>query len=150
PPSLCLLKSLQHAFCAVWVSAESVNVASLHSVTRVLDAWGKRIFNEIKTLLHTEPSTLLPDYSRVRPLSESLNDLFREVALLRKRITELSQRLATLEPLWVLDCWFEQMKQLQDVVLDFLKLMNFFCRKFKQSLKGQSHYLLVKVIISDN
>ncbi|KAM8880039.1 uncharacterized protein AB9W97_015074 isoform 1-T6 [Spinachia spinachia] len=78
--------------------AESVNVASVRSVTRVLDAWGKRIFREIKTLLHSEPSYLLPDYSRVRPLSESVNDLFREVSLLRMRISELSHRLATLEP----------------------------------------------------
>lgn len=31
-------------------------------------------------------------------MSESLNDLFREVSLLRKRITELSHRLETLEP----------------------------------------------------
>lgn len=36
---------------------------------------------------------------RVRYLSESLDDLFREVSLLRMRITELSQRLTTLEPL---------------------------------------------------
>nr|XP_046234486.1 uncharacterized protein si:ch211-243a20.3 [Scatophagus argus] len=78
--------------------ADSVNVASVRSVTRVLDTWGKRIFNEIKTLLHSQPNTLLPDYSRVRPLSESVNDLFREVSLLRRRITELSHRLATLEP----------------------------------------------------
>ncbi|XP_071757937.1 uncharacterized protein LOC139913714 [Centroberyx gerrardi] len=78
--------------------ADSVNVASVRSVTRVLDAWGKRIFNEIKTLLHSQPSTLLPDYSRVRPLSESVNDLFREVSLLHRRITELTHRLATLEP----------------------------------------------------
>ncbi|XP_034396834.1 uncharacterized protein si:ch211-243a20.3 [Cyclopterus lumpus] len=78
--------------------ADSVNVASVRSVTRVLDAWGKRIFREVKTLLHSEPSALLPDYSRVRPLSESVNDLFREVSLLRKRIVELSHRLATLEP----------------------------------------------------
>uniref|UniRef100_A0A3B3WKN9 Uncharacterized protein n=1 Tax=Poecilia mexicana TaxID=48701 RepID=A0A3B3WKN9_9TELE len=78
--------------------ADSVDVASVRSVTRVLDAWGKHIFREIKTLLHSQPSTLLPDYSRVRPLSESLNDLFREVSLMRHRITELSHRLATLEP----------------------------------------------------
>ncbi|CAJ1053477.1 uncharacterized protein si:ch211-243a20.3 [Xyrichtys novacula] len=78
--------------------ADSVNIAAVRSVTRVLDAWGKRIFNEIKTLLHSQPSALLPDYSRVRPLSESVNDLFREVSLLRRRITELSNRLATLEP----------------------------------------------------
>ncbi|KAM8842725.1 uncharacterized protein ACB058_014295 [Synchiropus picturatus] len=78
--------------------ADRVNVASVRSVTRVLDVWGKRIFNEIKTLLHSQPTTLLPDYSRVRPLSESVNDLFREVSLLHRRITELTRRLATMEP----------------------------------------------------
>uniref|UniRef100_A0A8C5HB83 Si:ch211-243a20.3 n=1 Tax=Gouania willdenowi TaxID=441366 RepID=A0A8C5HB83_GOUWI len=78
--------------------ADRVNVATVRSVTRVLDAWGKRIFSEIKSLLHSQPSTLLPDYSRVRPLSESLNDLFREVSLLHRRITELTHRLATLDP----------------------------------------------------
>uniref|UniRef100_A0A8C9RPA5 Si:ch211-243a20.3 n=1 Tax=Scleropages formosus TaxID=113540 RepID=A0A8C9RPA5_SCLFO len=77
---------------------DNVNVASVRSVTRVLDVWGKRIFSEIKNLLHSQPSALLPDYSRVRPLSESLNDLFREVSLLQRRITELNNRLATLEP----------------------------------------------------
>ncbi|XP_068178490.1 uncharacterized protein si:ch211-243a20.3 [Antennarius striatus] len=78
--------------------ADSVNVAPVRSVTRVLDTWGKRIFNELKTLLHSQPNTLLPDYSRVHPLSESVNDLFREVSLLRRRINELSHRLAILEP----------------------------------------------------
>lgn len=42
--------------------------------------------------------SLLSSTCRVRPLSESLNDLFREVSLLHRRITELSHRLATLEP----------------------------------------------------
>ncbi|KAJ8377355.1 hypothetical protein AAFF_G00260840 [Aldrovandia affinis] len=78
--------------------ADNVNIASVRSVTRVLDVWGKRIFNEIKHLLHSQPSALLPDYSRVRPLSESLNDLFREVSQLQRRIAELTNRLATLEP----------------------------------------------------
>ncbi|KAA0721908.1 hypothetical protein E1301_Tti020530 [Triplophysa tibetana] len=78
--------------------AENVNVANIRSITRVLDAWGKRIFKDIKTLLHSQPSDLLPDYSRVRPLSESLNDLFREVSHLQRRITDLNNRLATLEP----------------------------------------------------
>ncbi|KAJ8363307.1 hypothetical protein SKAU_G00121380 [Synaphobranchus kaupii] len=78
--------------------ADNVNIASVRSITRVLDVWGKRIFNEIKHLLHSQPSALLPDYSRVRPLSESLNDLFREVSLLQRRISELTNRLATLEP----------------------------------------------------
>ncbi|XP_059902235.1 uncharacterized protein si:ch211-243a20.3 [Gadus macrocephalus] len=89
---------LEYGFWNYREGADSVNVAAVRSVTRVLDAWGKRIFNEIKTLVHSQPSALLPDYSRVRPLSESVNDLFREVSLLHKRITELTHRLATLEP----------------------------------------------------
>uniref|UniRef100_A0AAY4ADC0 Uncharacterized protein n=1 Tax=Denticeps clupeoides TaxID=299321 RepID=A0AAY4ADC0_9TELE len=78
--------------------ADSVNVANVRSVTRALDSWGRKIFNEVKTLLHSQPSSLLPDYSRVRPLSESLNDLFREVSHLQRRIADLNHRLATLEP----------------------------------------------------
>ena len=35
---------------------------------------------------------------RVRPLSESVNDLFREVSLMHRRINELTHRLAALEP----------------------------------------------------
>uniref|UniRef100_A0A3Q2Z2A4 Si:ch211-243a20.3 n=1 Tax=Hippocampus comes TaxID=109280 RepID=A0A3Q2Z2A4_HIPCM len=77
---------------------DRVNVASVRSLTKVLDAWGKGIFKEIKTLLLSKPNTLLPDYSRVRPLSETINDLFREVIMLHQRITELSHRLATMEP----------------------------------------------------
>nr|XP_057942221.1 uncharacterized protein si:ch211-243a20.3 [Doryrhamphus excisus] len=78
--------------------ADRVDVASVRSLTKVLDSWGKQIFKEIKTLLHSKPNTLLPDYSRVRPLSETINDLFREISMLHLRITELSHRLATLEP----------------------------------------------------
>lgn len=52
----------------------------------------------INTLTHSSPvsRSLLPH--RVRPLSESLNDLFREVSHLQRRITDLNNRLATLEP----------------------------------------------------
>ncbi|XP_057698591.1 uncharacterized protein si:ch211-243a20.3 [Corythoichthys intestinalis] len=78
--------------------ADNVNVESVRSLTKVLDVWGKGIFKEIKTLLHSQPTTLLPDYSRVRPLSETINDLFKEVSMLHQRITELSDRLATMEP----------------------------------------------------
>lgn len=46
------------------LAAERVNVASVPSVTRVLDAWGKRIFTQVRSALHAQPSTLLPDYSR--------------------------------------------------------------------------------------
>ncbi|XP_061684692.1 uncharacterized protein si:ch211-243a20.3 [Syngnathoides biaculeatus] len=78
--------------------ADRVDVASVRSLTKVLDAWGKGIFKEIKTLLHSQPNALLPDYSRVRPLSETIDDLFTEVSALHRRIKELSRRLATTQP----------------------------------------------------
>ncbi|XP_066563682.1 uncharacterized protein LOC136751824 [Amia ocellicauda] len=77
--------------------ADWVSVRAVRSVTRVLDHWGNRIFTEVKNLLHSQPNSVLPDYSRVRPLSESLGDLFREVTLLQRRLSELSQRLDTVE-----------------------------------------------------
>lgn len=54
--------------------------------------------SQMDILLVNVKLQLLCSSCRVRPLSESLNDLFREVSLLRTRITELSQRLATVEP----------------------------------------------------
>lgn len=54
--------------------------------------WGSKLFRQVKL-------SLLCSSCRVRPLSESVNDLFREVSLLHRRITELSHRLATLEPI---------------------------------------------------
>lgn len=67
-------------WCPALVSADSVNVASVRSVTRVLDAWGKHIFREIKTLLHSQPSTLLPDYSRYILKQGRLKKVFDRVA----------------------------------------------------------------------
>ncbi|XP_061761950.1 uncharacterized protein si:ch211-243a20.3 [Nerophis ophidion] len=77
---------------------DRVDVTSQRSVTQLLDVWGKEMFKEIKSLLRSQPNTLLPDYSRVRLLSETIHDLLREVSLLRQRISELSRRLATLQP----------------------------------------------------
>lgn len=45
-----------------------------------------------------EAKCVLCSSCRVRPLSESINDLFREVSQLHRRISELSHRLAILEP----------------------------------------------------
>ena len=60
---VCVCMSSRVHVCVLF-PADNVNVATVRSVTRVLDAWGKRIFNEIKTLVHSQPSALLPDYSR--------------------------------------------------------------------------------------
>lgn len=68
-----------------------------HLSSYVLHSSNRIVFSIISYYSDVKLS-LLCSSCRVRPLSESLNDLFREVSLLRKRITELSHRLATLEP----------------------------------------------------
>lgn len=47
----------------------------------------------------------------MRPLSESLNDLFREVSHLQRRITDLNNRLATLEPVLRRHGYYEEDKE---------------------------------------
>ncbi|XP_041093861.1 uncharacterized protein si:ch211-243a20.3 [Polyodon spathula] len=77
--------------------ADRVNVGALKSLTRILDKWGNNIFSEIKNILHNQPNSVLPDYSRVRPLAETLGDLFKEVGSLQRRIGELNERLGGLD-----------------------------------------------------
>ncbi|XP_077574407.1 uncharacterized protein LOC144197720 [Stigmatopora nigra] len=60
--------------------ANSVNLASVCSFTKVLNA------------ICCIPNT------NIRPLSETISDLFREVSMLHQRITELSHCLATMGP----------------------------------------------------
>lgn len=92
----------QPASSSRWMVYYSYNVdGAVFSVPRCFDRFVHKCLtavSEIYFLLVNVKLQLLCSSCRVRPLSESLNDLFREVALLRRRITELSQRLATLEP----------------------------------------------------
>ncbi|KAJ1173396.1 hypothetical protein NDU88_005232 [Pleurodeles waltl] len=73
--------------------AGSVNLQGKHSITQTLEKWGNNIFFQCKNILMNRPQMLLPEYSRVRSLSEALDDLLKEMLALKKRLVELNDRL---------------------------------------------------------
>ncbi|XP_069763859.1 uncharacterized protein [Narcine bancroftii] len=77
--------------------ADRVNINGVGSITRLLNQWGNRIFKQVKDTVLSKPQDVLPDYSRIQPFSEALDDLFREAQALKKRLGDLTESLAGLE-----------------------------------------------------
>ncbi|XP_072348671.1 uncharacterized protein [Scyliorhinus torazame] len=94
---LALAQTSQHGRWNYRDGADRVNINGVRSVTRLLDHWGNRIFKHVKDTMISDPQTVLPDYSRIQPLSEALDDLFKEVRALKKRIADLTESLTGLE-----------------------------------------------------
>uniref|UniRef100_A0A4W3JRJ9 Uncharacterized protein n=1 Tax=Callorhinchus milii TaxID=7868 RepID=A0A4W3JRJ9_CALMI len=94
-PALALALAL--ALIMAVFTVDRVNIQGVRSVSRVLDHWGNRIFNTMRDTIINHPQDVLPDYSRIRPLSEALDDLFREVKTLKKHLLLLNERLGGLE-----------------------------------------------------
>ncbi|OCT83131.1 hypothetical protein XELAEV_18025670mg [Xenopus laevis] len=72
--------------------ANKVNITGIHSITGFLEKWGNEIFSAGKDILMYQPELLLPDYTGIRSLAEALDDLLRDVSLLKKRLVELNER----------------------------------------------------------
>ncbi|XP_072129063.1 uncharacterized protein [Mobula birostris] len=77
--------------------ADMVNINGVRSITRLLNHWGNRIFKQVKETVLSKPQEVLPDYARIQPFSEALEDLFREARLLKRRLGVLTETLSGLE-----------------------------------------------------
>lgn len=73
--------------------AEKVNLLGTRSITRTLEKWGNEIFSEGKDILMYQPQSLLPEYTGIRSFAEAIDDLLRDVRSLKKRFSELNDRL---------------------------------------------------------
>lgn len=73
--------------------AEKVNIQGVKSITQVLEKWGNSIFWQMKYSLLSHPSMLLPEVSSVRPISEAIDNLLKQVHSMKKRLAELTERL---------------------------------------------------------
>ncbi|XP_043929782.1 uncharacterized protein LOC122804157 isoform X2 [Protopterus annectens] len=89
--------------------ADKVNIQGVRSMTRILDKWGNNLFSEMKNIFMNRPYLVLPEYSRIRPLSEALDDLYKEVKSLLKRIAELNERLSIIESFFLKYGYMKQM-----------------------------------------
>ncbi|KAM6437736.1 uncharacterized protein PHA67_024345 isoform 1-T2 [Liasis olivaceus] len=74
--------------------ADKVNVQGTKSITRLLEKWGNSIFWQIKFSLLSHPDTLLPELSSLRPASEAIDNLLKQVNSIKTRLAELNEKLS--------------------------------------------------------
>ncbi|KAI7803233.1 uncharacterized protein si:ch211-76l23.4 [Triplophysa rosa] len=77
--------------------SEKVSMRGVANLTQVLDDWRFGILNKVKDLLQNDHQSLLPDYSRIQPLSEALDDLYKEFNALKAHLGDLTEKFAPLE-----------------------------------------------------
>uniref|UniRef100_A0A8C5GQQ7 Uncharacterized protein n=1 Tax=Gouania willdenowi TaxID=441366 RepID=A0A8C5GQQ7_GOUWI len=76
---------------------ESVNTRGCADLTLVLDNWKYAITSQVKDLLLHNHNTVLPDYGRIQPLSNALEDLYQEFNQLKQRLSHLSGQFINVE-----------------------------------------------------
>lgn len=77
--------------------ADKVNTRGCSNLTVVLDNWKFAIMTQIRNLLLHDHQTVLPDYGRIKPLSDALDDLYKEFNALKEHLGELTKRFEGVE-----------------------------------------------------
>ncbi|XP_047427896.1 uncharacterized protein si:ch211-76l23.4 [Mugil cephalus] len=77
--------------------SEKVSMRGVANLTQVLDNWRFDILNQMKGLLQNDHQSLLPDYARIQPLSEALDDLFKEFNALKTHLGDLTEKFTAIE-----------------------------------------------------
>ncbi|KAL4658202.1 hypothetical protein GN956_G2964 [Arapaima gigas] len=77
--------------------AQKMDSKRCANLTLVLDNWKFAIMNQVKDLLLHDPSKVLPDYARIKPLSEALGDLYKELKGLKEHLGRLTNKFDQVE-----------------------------------------------------
>ncbi|XP_072298236.1 uncharacterized protein [Eucyclogobius newberryi] len=77
--------------------SDKVNMRNVANLTEVLDNWKYDIMSQMKNLLLNDHQSLLPDYARIQPLSEALDDLYKEFNALKAHLGDLTEKFTAVE-----------------------------------------------------
>ncbi|AWP19468.1 Hypothetical protein SMAX5B_015958 [Scophthalmus maximus] len=77
--------------------SERVNMRGVANLTQVLDNWRFDMLSQMRGLLQNDHQSLLPDYARIQPLSEALDDLYKEFNALKAHLGDLTEKFTAIE-----------------------------------------------------